>query len=454
MNTKILLINLPCYLTMKEFVDNDFNYNPSLGLLALSEYVSLFGFEARVIDYNFEEIDYAVLEEAICQEGFSVVGVTVYTENLDLVLRFVKKLKKIDPRVRIMAGGPHATLKPDDIIKSRYVDFVTAKDGEASLLELLMYLEFGEACIKEEDLEGVISRRCRNRDRENVTDLSLLPIINRERAEISRYRNLVTIYSSKGCPGRCIYCAATFISGARYRIRDVYSIFLECWLIFYQCGQSARGLFFIDDTFTAQKTRTKEFCGLVRQYDFPMYWSCESRIDVICEETIDMLAESKCCAIQFGVESGDQEILDTIGKHIRLDHLEHMISHAAKYELRIQLGFMLGHYPDTEETMRKTLDFIRKMLKLNGNINYSVSINTPFPGTWQYEHAEEIGLEITDHDYSHYDLITPVIRTEHFDESMLRRLYREAGTLRAEVCGRQEQAAAAEINYRTEAAAW
>ena len=98
MNTKILLINLPCYLTMKEFVDNDFNYNPSLGLLALSEYVSLFGFEARVIDYNFEEIDYAVLEEAICQEGFSVVGVTVYTENLDLVLRFVKKLKKIDPR--------------------------------------------------------------------------------------------------------------------------------------------------------------------------------------------------------------------------------------------------------------------------------------------------------------------------------------------------------------------
>ncbi|MCD8055033.1 MAG: B12-binding domain-containing radical SAM protein [Lachnospiraceae bacterium] len=432
MKTKILLINLPCYLTMKDFVDNDFNYNPSLGLLALSEYVSLFGFEAKVIDYNFGEIDYAALEEMICEEGFGVVGVTVYTENLNLVLKFVKKIRKIDPRIKVMAGGPHATLKPDEIIKSRYVDFVMAKDGEASLLELMMYLEYGEKCITEEHLEGVISKRCRNRERENVTDLSLLPIINREHAEIDRFKNLVTLYSSKGCPGRCIYCAATFISGAKYRVRDVYSIFLECWLIFHQCGQSISGLFFIDDIFTVQKTRTKEFCRLIREYEFPIYWSCESRIDVINEESIDMLAESKCCAIQFGVESGDQEILDIIGKHIRLDHLEKIVSYAAQYELRIHLGFMLGHYPDTEETMRKTLDFIRKMLKINGNINYSVSINTPFPGTWQYEHADEIGLEITDHDYSHYDLITPVIRTEHFDEAMLRQLYQESGSLRTE----------------------
>ena len=81
--------------------------------------------------------------------------------------------------------------------------------------------------------------------------------------------------------------------------------------------------------------------------------------------------------------------------------------------------------------MRETLAFIRKMLRLNPNLNYSVSINTPFPGTWQYDHAEEIGLEITDHDYAHYDLVTPVIRTGAFDEALLRELYTEACGLKA-----------------------
>lgn len=431
MKTKALLVNLPCYLTMKSFVENDLNYNPSLGLLALAEYVSLFGFEAKAVDYNYEELDYAALEEQLRAGEYQMVGVTVYTENLSLVLKFAKRLKRLCPQVKIMAGGPHATLKPEDLIKSRYIDYVTTRDGEASLLELMTYLEYGEAVIREEDMDGVITKNCRNRDRDNVTDLNLLPIINREHAGIGRYKSLVTLYSSKGCPGRCIYCAATFISGARYRIRDAYSIFLECWLIWHQCGASAQGLFFIDDTFTVQKKRTELFCELIRRYEFPMYWSCESRIDVITEKTIDILAVSRCRAIQFGVESGDQKILDTIGKKISLEHLEKIVSYASRYELRIQLGFMLGHYPDTEETMRETLAFIRKMLGLNSNMNYSVSINTPFPGTWQYDHAQEIGLEITDHDYAHYDLVTPVIRTKAFDEALLRELYTEACGLKA-----------------------
>ena len=88
MKTKTLLINLPCYLSMKDFVENDYGYNPSLGLLAIAEYLGLFEFETKVIDYNYTNIDYESLERIILDENYSVVGITAYTENLNLVLKF------------------------------------------------------------------------------------------------------------------------------------------------------------------------------------------------------------------------------------------------------------------------------------------------------------------------------------------------------------------------------
>ena len=194
---------------------------------------------------------------------------------------------------------------------------------------------------------------------------------------------------------------------------------MECWLIYHQLGATVDKLFFIDDTFTVHKRRTKEFCNLVTTYKLPLLWSCESRIDVIDYSSIDLFAQSSCYAIQFGVESGNQDILDTIKKQINLEHLADIVGYADRYNLEIFLGFMLGHYPDTPETMQDTLDFISRMLSINKNIRFSVSVNTPFPGTWQYEHADEIGLTIFDPDYSHYNLVTPVIKTEYFDKDVL-----------------------------------
>lgn len=76
--------------------------------------------------------------------------------------------------------------------------------------------------------------------------------------------------------------------------------------------------------------------------------------------------------------------------------------------------------------MEETIGFARHLQELNANVDYGISINTPFPGTWQYDNAEEIGLIITDKDFSHYNLVTPVIRTAAFNEQDLFKLYRRA----------------------------
>ncbi len=115
-----------------------------------------------------------------------------------------------------------------------------------------------------------------------------------------------------------------------------------------------------------------------KKYNYPLLWSCESRIDVMKKETIDLFAESNCYAIQFGVESGSQYVLDTIKKNIDLAHLEEIVSYASKYAMEIFLGFMLGHYVDTIETMQDTINYIKRMLKLINMFNILFLSTRPF----------------------------------------------------------------------------
>lgn len=430
MKNKLLLINLPSYLSMKSFIEDNYNYNPSLGLMAICQYIEMFGFSSYVMDYNYEDLNLYKLYRFIDENNISVIGVTVYTENLNLAKKFMHAVKSYKPEIIIFAGGPHATLRGNDLIKSRYVDYIVTKDGEGTILELLAHLEYGESNLQAKQIKGISYKKDgnieTNEEAKVVQDLNLLPIINRECVDIQKYCGMISMYTSKGCPGRCIYCSSAFISGGKYRVRSIENVFLECQLIKNQLKDKEFAVYFVDDTFTANTNRVKKFCELINKYNFKFYWSCESRVDVMTEELIDLLVKNHCTSIQFGVESGNQEVLDSLNKRFQLTHLEKIITYAAKYPVSIFTSFMLGHYKDTKETMEETIGFARHLQELNANVDYGISINTPFPGTWQYDNAEEIGLIITDKDFSHYNLVTPVIRTAAFNEQDLFNLYRRA----------------------------
>ncbi len=426
MRKNVLLLNLPCYSSLKDFVDNAYSYNPSLGLLSITEYLTMYGFNVTVLDFNYTEINYYELSNIIEEKEIGVVGFTSYTENLNIMFKVMRAVKKVNEDIKVIAGGPHATLKPKEIIKSRYVDYVITKDGESTFLELMMYLEMGEELISLKDIPGIVYKenktQIHNVDRGVIRDLDLLPIINRERVDINRYDDIVSMYTSKGCPAKCIYCSASFISGSKYRTRNIKNVFLECQLIYNQVNSSTDKLFFIDDTFTVNTKRVREFCELYNKYNLKMLWSCESRVDVMTDELVDVIASTGCFSIQFGVESGNQEVLNKIRKNITIEHLIHIIDYLKKYKIGIFTSFILGHYCDTEETMMETINLTRKLVEINNNVEFGVSINTPFPGTWQYDNSEEIGLEIVDKDYSKYNLITPVIRTSNFEAERLNEL--------------------------------
>lgn len=426
---RIMLINFPIQAYVQKDFSLDSGYNPSLGIISLGTWLELNGYKPIVIDLSFIKLSVKELLEKIADESPAIIGMSVYTENIDMVVATSKLIKESFPDVKIVLGGPHPSLVPEEAISSEYVDFVVRKEGEAVLLELAEAITTNQKLIKFEDIDGLVFKRegkiISNKLRKPISDLDILPIPKRELIGMDKYNVLVCISTSRGCPGKCIYCSATALSGATYRTRYVDNVFLEIVMLNALLKKDPLNVYIVDDTFTAFPERVIKFVELIKYYNPNIKWQCESRVDVMNEELIDQMASAKCVAIQYGIESGSQKVLDSINKGIDLEHAKKIIDYSYKKNIIPVLSFMLGHYCDTKETMQETVDFIKEMHgKYKSEI--ALSFNTPFPGTWQYTHQDKIGLRIKAKSYKMYSLLDPIVETDEFTINDQRRYFYDA----------------------------
>lgn len=419
-----ILISLPIKTAYLDYMESDMKYNPPLGLLSIASYLNVFGFKAEICDYNTKIFDLQLLIETIHENNLLLVAITVYTENFSQVLRMASQLKRGCQDLKIAVGGPHATIMPQELVNSCYIDYVTIGDAESEYLELLTALKYPELGIDINMIPGVMTKENKSNRMipERLPELDLLPVINRHLVEIDRFDDTINMYTSKGCPANCIYCAATAISGAKYRMKSVEAIFLEIMLLQSTLKKDIQ-YYFIDDTFTAVPERVFKFTELLKKSGVSIQWMCESRVDVMTEEMLDEMHKTGCRSLQFGVESGNQMVIDKIRKKIKLSDIEHFVKYSSKYDIEIYLSFMIGHFCDTIETMNDTYNFMVKMWGLNHNLRIAVSYNTPMPGTWQFTHSDDIGFTYLSENYSDYDLITPIVVTDNFSQIELESMY-------------------------------
>lgn len=426
--SNVFLINLPVQLNLQKHVVTDAGYNPSLGLIYIGTWLEMNGYNPTIIDLCYDKMSRGQLINLIDEKNPLLVGISTYTENLDLAISTAKAIKQSRPNVKIVFGGSHPTLVPAEAICSEYVDFVSRKEGESTLLELAEAIVSGESALRYDDIPGLVFKRdgevINNKLRGPIGDLDLLPLPKRELVGMERYERIVNISTSRGCPGNCIYCAATALSGASYRIRGVENVFLEIILIKKLLGDKLLKIYIVDDTFTAIPERVIEFTSLIKQYHLEVPWHCESRIDIMTEEMLDLMASTGCIAIQYGMESGSQTVLDKIKKGIDLEHARKIIDYTFKKKITLCLSFMLGHFCDTKETMEETCRFIREVF-MKYKAEVAVSYNTPFPGTWQYTHLKDTGMRLVTDKYRKFSLNTPVVETDNFTVNDQRKYYME-----------------------------
>ena len=162
-----------------------------------------------------------------------------------------------------------------------------------------------------------------------------------------------------------------------------------------------------DDLLTVNHKHLFAICDGIRERGLKFNWKAFSRVDTVNMEVLGKMKQAGCTGLLYGVESGNQEILDKIKKKITLDKVREAAKMANAVGIDVQATFILGLPGETKETLSQTLDFAQGL-----DVFYGVHVLSPFPGTEVRDKAEEYGIEILTSDWSKYDCNRAVTRTK------------------------------------------
>lgn len=419
----VLLINLPTTSWYKEQFAKNVSM-PPLGLLYIGTVLKQSGYDVEVKDLMVETFTKDDFYKMLKDMNPKIIGLSTYNESWKAQKLLSNIIREVLPNSIIVAGGAFASFCYEDILNHTPTDYILRGEGDYSFLKLVdSILGKAEGCI--ENIGGIVLRRQDgtlyvNDMPDRITNLDLLPFPDRDLIDRSQYLVPFTISTARGCPGDCIFCSSRSFWGRGVSLRSSKSIFEE---VMYLYNKYQMDIFYIsDDTFTASPKRVKEFCNMLKETKISFFWGCESRADVITEELMNTLFEAGCRKLQIGLESADNDILNKLKKKVTIEQIENGISIAEKYGMHVSASFIVGHAFDTHETIQKTLNFAGYIQKKYGAYVMG-SVNTPFPGTEQYENAEKLGIEILTDDWDNFRLNCPIINTENITREELRNYY-------------------------------
>ncbi|MHB8132426.1 MAG: B12-binding domain-containing radical SAM protein, partial [Mobilitalea sp.] len=201
---------------------------------------------------------------------------------------------------------------------------------------------------------------------------------------LSKGENFTTIFTSRGCPFRCSFCARPHL-GKRFRARSADNVVDEL----EECVEMGINEFlFYDDTFTVQKKRVLDICNEITKRKLDIGWDIRARVDTVDEEIIKHLKKAGCKGIHYGVESGSDKVLKALKKDINLEQVAQTFKLTRKYDIPILAYFMIGNPSETRDDIDKTFELMRKLKP-----DYvHLTIFIPFPGTQIYANGLKSGL--------------------------------------------------------------
>ncbi len=373
----------------------DVRSSPSLGLAYVAAMSEKRGDEVRILDMEVGDIP---LRQAVREHAPEVIGITANTIQIKGGWRVAQELKEITA-APIALGGPHPTFLPAESVERPEIDIVVRSEGELTWVDLCAHLESGESL---EGVQGITYQQdgkvAHNPDRPVITDVDGLPFPAYHLFKMDRYTNLqptldhiegssYSILTSRGCPYRCTYCSQ--ILPRRWRARSSENVVAEWrWLV---KGLGAKEIGVLDDSFNIDRERVLAICDLIIAEGLnhvPWIMINGIRANLVDEELLGKMREAGCVRTAFGVESGNQRILDTvIDKHLTLDQVQAAFKTAKAVGMETIGFFIIGLPGETEETMEDTIRFARELDPIVANF----SMATPFPGTEMYNQVLEKG---------------------------------------------------------------
>ncbi len=359
---------------------------PRLGSILLGTILKDRGYNIKVFIEDIATPALSLLDDA------DMVCISSISATANRAFQIADKFKKRG--IPVVLGGPHTTFLPDESLQ--YADYVVRGEGEETIVELLDCLNANDPLdsIKGLSFRNADNEIVHNPDRELIQNLDIAPIP--DFSLVYKWEaKTVPIATSRGCPFGCKFCSVIPMFGRKYRFKSIERVIKEI----QACAPKKGHVFFIDDNFAANKSRTKELLRTIIDRNIKFEWSAQVRTDVAKDpELIRLMAKAGCFAVFIGFESINPKTLALYNKGQGLADIEESIRIVKQHNIRIHGMFVLGSDTDDIQTIKNTAKFAKKL-----NIDsIQFMVLTPLPGTPVFNDLKNSGRLIHT-DWSKYD---------------------------------------------------
>lgn len=364
-------------------VSENYGLFPSLSLGYVAAILERCGCQVQFIDANALKLPLSKTIELVRSFNPDLVGYTITTPLFFQTLSWLKAIKEAT-KIPTIVGGAHMSVFPEETMLHSEIDMAVRGEAEETLPELIDALRdgrepFGIAGTIIRQGDGVVFGPLR-RELQNLDDAPFparhLWENERYYSFISRYKNFTPLITSRGCPFKCIFCEQ---GNKTFRARSAKNVVDEI----EECTKryNVKEFDFFDSSFTTRKSHVLGICEEINRRGIKIVWAARSRVDLVDEEILKALQKAGCKRIYYGIESGDPQILEILDKKVDLAQAIKTLQLTKKMGIETFGFFMIGSPNETEETVRRTFEFVSKVPL--DYVQYSKVI--PLPNTKLYE---------------------------------------------------------------------
>ncbi|MFH1331687.1 MAG: radical SAM protein [archaeon] len=370
---------------------------PPLGISILAAITREKGYDTSILDAIALKLNRQETVKRILDASPDYLGITSTTMAVFNAVEIANEVKKQNKDIKVILGGPHLNAAPlETFERFDCFDVGVYGEGEYTVVELLEHLDKKKNI---DNIKGLVLKKgkkvlmterrpyIKNLDEIPIPAWDLLPNLVKyyQPAADSLYRSPATLLiTSRGCPGQCVFCEKSVFGNLCRAYSAPYVIKMIKYLI---DNYGIKDLFIEDDNFLVFKNRMRDISKTIIDEKIDITWSCMGRVDVVDEETLRLAKQAGCWQVNYGLESGSQKILDILNKGVTVEQNERAVRLTNKVGIGVKGLFMLGNFGETEQTIKETWDFIKRVPMTDFHMTYF----TPLPGTRAWELAPQYG---------------------------------------------------------------
>lgn len=385
--------------------------------------------KAKIVDLIFHKKAWKpCLKGIIKEENPDIIGLSILSFNYSQSLKIAKFIKQ-NFDVKIIFGGVHCILSPEEIIEKKDVDIICIGEGEEVFKELL------DEKLNCKKVKGVWYKEkgkvIKNEQRNLIEDLNKIPFPDWDDFDMKKYflinNNHLPIMVSRGCPYNCTYCSnhalKKKLKGKYVRFRSVNNVIEEIKLRINQySNKGMKYLFFYDDIFIMYKNFVLEFCRKFKENGFHklIKWNVNVRANLVTEEIIQAMKDAGCYEVRMGVEAGNDYIRNEVYKrNMTKEQIHNAISIIKKHGLQLRLQFIIGAPYENIKMMEESFDMAKK-----SKADYILfPILMPLPSTEIKDICEKEGLIEKEKFENFQDMfINPVVKTKYASQKDIKKI--------------------------------